>query len=121
VNYFGQKYDKDDCKACDVCLGESFEHIEKPAGRVKKTTASVLDVDEGLFESLRRKRKSIASNKGVPAFVVFSDATLTDMAGKRPSSPGEFMQVKGVGLKKHKQYSKQFLATIKKYCDRPGL
>jgi len=121
VNYFGQKYDKSNCKACDVCLGESFEHIPKPAERVKKTSAAISDVDEGLFEALRRKRKSIATAKGVPAFVVFSDATLADMVGKRPSRPGAFMQVKGVGLQKHKQYSKQFLATIKRYCNDNGL
>ena len=116
VNYFGQKYEKGKCKACDVCLGTSFQHIPAPS-RTKKAAASILDVDEGLFQALRKKRKSIASTKGVPAFVVFSDAALADMAAKRPSTPAAFMQVKGVGLQKHKQYAKQFLATIKKYCN----
>jgi ATP-dependent DNA helicase RecQ len=118
VEYFGQDYGDKKCKACDVCLGESFI---VPAAAVKKKDTSILDIDEDLFNALRRIRKEISQGKGVPAFVIFSDASLSDMAARRPSNPAGFLQIKGVGLKKHKQYSKKFLTVITSHCENNSL
>lgn len=73
-------------------------------------------VDRGLFEALREKRAQIAQQKHVPAFVVFGDAALRDMARKRPSTPDGFLEVKGVGQTKAKQYGRTMLKTITTYC-----
>ena len=73
-------------------------------------------VDEGLFEALRLLRKEIAAQKRVPAYVVFGDAALLDMARRKPATPDEFLQVKGVGEKKCRQYAATFLAAISEYA-----
>ncbi|MBN2269100.1 MAG: DNA helicase RecQ [Sedimentisphaerales bacterium] len=94
---------------------------KKPAKVSKAATDSWEGVDEGLFEALRRLRKSIAEDRGVPAFVVFGDAALRDMARRRPSTPAGFLEVKGVGQTKSKQYGKIIIAAIKDYCSANSL
>ena len=69
------------------------------------------DSDE-LFEQLRRLRKRIADAKGVPAFVVFSDATLRQMAAKRPRTRAQFLELGGVGPAKLDEYGDAFLGAI---------
>jgi ATP-dependent DNA helicase RecQ len=58
----------------------------------------------------------MARDKGVPAYVIFGDATLRDMARRRPSSLERFLEVKGVGEKKRRQYGQVVLAAINDYC-----
>ncbi|SPE26530.1 ATP-dependent DNA helicase RecQ [Burkholderiales bacterium] len=65
-----------------------------------------------LFERLRALRKTLADERKVPAFVVFSDRTLQDMACKKPRTREEFLQVHGVGQKKLEEYGDCFLAQI---------
>ena len=78
-------------------------------------------VDKGLFESLRELRHRIAEEKNVPAFVVFSDSTLRDMARRRPSTPKTFLEVNGVGDKKNEDYGTIFLSEIARYCRMSSL
>jgi ATP-dependent DNA helicase RecQ len=73
-------------------------------------------VNNGLFEVLRKLRREIADKKRIPAYIVFSDVTLLDMARRRPSTPNDFLMVSGVGEKKKEQYSDVFLSAIKEYC-----
>jgi ATP-dependent DNA helicase RecQ len=73
-----------------------------------------LDVDAlKLFESLRQVRREIAEELGVPAFVVFSDKTLRELACARPETRGEMMTVKGVGEAKWESFGPRFLETIR--------
>jgi len=72
-------------------------------------------VDRGLFEALRQLRRSIAQQNSLPAYIVFGDATLRDLARKRPSTPEELLRVSGIGLKKLDQYGEQVLDEIRKY------
>jgi ATP-dependent DNA helicase RecQ len=65
-----------------------------------------------LLTVLKDLRRSIAKEIGKPAYIVFSDASLIDMAGKRPASLAEFRTVLGVGDHKAKLYSERFLAAI---------
>lgn len=65
-----------------------------------------------LFEHLRTLRKALADDIRKPAYVVFSDATLKDMAAKAPLTVAEFMQVHGVGAHKAKKYANDFLNAI---------
>lgn len=72
-------------------------------------------VDRGLFDVLRTVRSELAHRKGVPAYIVFGDAALRDMARRRPSTPGEFMEVNGVGEKKCRKFGPAFLAAIARH------
>ena len=69
----------------------------------------------GLFEALRQLRKEIADEQHVPAFIIFSDATLTDMARIRPVTMAQFLSVKGVGKIKADQYGRRFIDCIRNY------
>jgi ATP-dependent DNA helicase RecQ len=93
----------------------------KPAEVSKVVEGSWEGVDKGLFEALRRLRAIIARKKGVPAYIVFGDAALRDMARRRPSTTGGFLEVKGVGEKKLQQYGGDMLDAIKDYCEAASL
>ncbi|MCE9583133.1 MAG: HRDC domain-containing protein, partial [Planctomycetes bacterium] len=67
-----------------------------------------------LFERLRALRRKLADERKVPAFVVFSDKTLQDMAGRRPQSRDEFLEVHGVGQRKLEEYGDAFLEELRK-------
>lgn len=68
-----------------------------------------------LYEALRELRSELAKEAGIPAYVVFSNATLTDMARKRPKSMSEFRRVSGVGELKAAWYGTAFLKRIKQF------
>ncbi|NQV31907.1 MAG: DNA helicase RecQ [Phycisphaeraceae bacterium] len=89
---------------------------KRPSRQAKVTQDSWDGVDRDLFEALREMRSSIAAKKRVPAYVVFGDTALRDMARLRPSTKERFLDVKGVGQKKAKQYGKVVLETITSYC-----
>jgi len=69
-----------------------------------------------LFTRLKKLRSQLAQEQHVPAFVVFSDATLYDMCAKRPSTQMEFLEVSGVGHMKLEKYGELFLQEIEVYC-----
>jgi ATP-dependent DNA helicase RecQ len=71
-------------------------------------------VDKGLFEKLRELRKEIAAKEGVPAYMVFSDASLRDMCRKKPASLVQFSAVNGVGSVKLEKYGEAFVRAIRK-------
>jgi ATP-dependent DNA helicase RecQ len=71
------------------------------------------DVDEELFARLKRLRKEIADARAIPAYLVFSDATLRAMAGARPRSAAELLAVSGVGPVKLEAYGERFLQAIR--------
>jgi len=86
---------------------------EKDSRRKRGVTAGEHQV---LFDELRTLRKEIADELSVPPFVVFSDATLVEMAASRPRDEGELLQVTGVGAHKLNKYGARFLAAISSYC-----
>jgi DNA helicase-2/ATP-dependent DNA helicase PcrA len=69
--------------------------------------------DEATFEALRVWRLAIASATKVPAFVVFTDATLTAIAEKTPESPGQLASISGVGARKLERYGNDVLAILR--------
>ena len=73
-------------------------------------------VDRELFESLRVLRRKLAAERDVPAYIVFGDASLRDMARRRPTTSESFLDVHGVGHKKLADYGEQFLAHILENC-----
>ena len=110
-----------------VMRGEETPRLLKPPEKKIRAAVSraIKDswegVDKGLFEALRDLRREIASGKHLPAYIVFGDAALRDMARRRPSSRVGFLQVTGVGEKKSRQYGDDFLELIKDYSVSHGL
>ena len=98
--------------------GDVTPRLLKPAARAAKVRKSRAHddswegVDRDLFERLRELRRRLADEKSVPAYVVFGDASLRDMARKKPGTPTEFLDVHGVGQKKAADYGELFLAAI---------
>ena len=107
-------------KGWAVLKGNETPRLLKPTLKPTKVSRIAVDswegVDTGLFEALRRLRATIAGEKGLPAYIVFGDAALRDIARRRPSTSDGFLQVRGVGQTKCRQYGEIFLAAIKKYC-----
>ena len=68
-----------------------------------------------LYERLKVLRMEIAAEKGVPAFMVFTNATLADMSVKMPRDRDEFLQVSGIGERKAQEYSERFLEAIRQW------
>jgi ATP-dependent DNA helicase RecQ len=89
------------------------ERRAKPAAELEGTN------DEELFKELRELRSRLAIDRRVPAYMVFSDATLVDMAQRKPASEAELLAVSGVGLAKLERYGEVFLTTIRRYV-APG-
>jgi ATP-dependent DNA helicase RecQ len=72
-----------------------------------------------LFLKLKELRTRLAREAGVPAYIVFSDASLRDMCRKGPRNAEEFLGVTGVGALKREKYGEAFMAVIRDF-DRPG-
>ena len=88
---------------------------KKVVTKTRGAVASWEGVDHGLFEHLRGVRRELADERGVPAFVIFSDASLRDMARRKPDSPDAFLEVHGVGEAKLEQFAARFLAEIRAF------
>ncbi len=103
----------------EVLRGQRTVRLLQPKIKVRKTRfdeKSWQSVDTGLFETLRNLRREIANQRNVPAYVLFSDATLRDMARLRPSSPSALLGVRGVGERKLADFGERFIDEIKNYC-----
>ena len=88
-----------------------------PARKPLAADASREPMDSEIFENLRKLRLELARERGVPAYIIFSDATLRDLARKRPSTPEDLLLVSGIGLKKLDTYGKRILETIRRCSD----
>lgn len=87
-----------------------------PARRHRgRAFAAGTEESAGLFAALKAVRMTIARQENVPAYVVFSNATLMDMADKAPCSMAEFLEVSGVGEVKAERYGQIFLDAIIAY------
>ncbi len=80
-----------------------------------------VDFDKKLFEKLKEYRHKIAQVKEVPPYVIFHDVSLKEMAAYFPQDKESFLEIKGVGDKKHENYGKDFIDLIKTYCNEKGL
>jgi ATP-dependent DNA helicase RecQ len=83
--------------------------------RVRKTNApdSLNPADVGVFEALRAWRAGVAKDLGVPAYIVFGDATLRALAERRPGSLADLDGVAGIGAKKREAYGEAVLGVIR--------
>lgn len=104
-------------KSRDVLFGRERLVMKKVENseKVVKTHRPEVPVNSDLLDALKALRKSIASKKSVPAYVIFTDATLIDMCKKCPETPDEMLEVSGVGRTKLEKFGKQFLEEIAKF------
>ncbi|WP_210437104.1 DNA helicase RecQ [Oxynema aestuarii] len=72
--------------------------------------------DDDLFQTLRALRKKIAAEEALPAYMIFPDRTLQEMARRQPQTLAAFRKIKGVGAQKLEKYGSSFLAEIQAYC-----
>jgi len=114
--------------ACDVCTGLELHEVAAEAiaaggamvdgSERKRSRAATLGVelapgDEALFHRLKTLRKELADRQRVPAYIVFSDKVLLEMATRRPASEIELLAVSGVGPAKLRKYGTDFLAVLR--------
>lgn len=104
-------------KSRDVLFGRERLVMKKVENseKVVKTHRPEVPVNSDLLDALKALRKSIASKKSVPAYVIFTDATLIDMCKKCPETPDEMLEVSGVGRTKLEKFGKEFLEVIAKF------
>lgn len=88
---------------------------DAPKPVVEKTRTKTETQRDDLFERLRVLRKQLADEQNVPAYVIFTDTTLEDMARQRPITPDALRNVSGVGERKLQLFGKQFLDEILSY------
>jgi ATP-dependent DNA helicase RecQ len=141
LRYFGDEAGRGTCGGCDNCLGVHVgveRHQPGPAPRARRERATPAAGSRGssrsraaqgdseagtevvldgaatrLFAALKSLRSSIAREEKVPAYVVFSDRTLAELAARKPRSTASMLDVRGVGQMKLDKYGERFLAAIK--------
>ena len=127
LRYFGDPAARAQCAGCDNCLGThiaaSGSDRRARGAKVKQTLKprcadgveqpGLEGEDAALLERLRTLRRSIAKEEQVPAFVVFSDRTLAEMAVRRPRTPAALADIRGVGPTKLERYGERFLAAVR--------
>ncbi len=111
LNYFGEA-GPESCENCANCLR---------AAQRAELGLDNMDRDNELFRRLQHLRGEIAREQNVPAFVVFSDASLRDMCKKLPMSMDSFMMVSGVGRRKQQAYGAEFLREIRAFVRDKGM
>jgi ATP-dependent DNA helicase RecQ len=106
-------------KSADLMRGiEDFRYRPDPKKKSRsrrQSRAAIADLapeDEDLFARLRALRLELAQERGVPAYAVFTDKTLVDMASKRPQTMAEFGEVFGVGEAKQEKFATIFLSVL---------
>ncbi|MCL2224884.1 MAG: DNA helicase RecQ [Defluviitaleaceae bacterium] len=109
-------------KAREVLFGDTAVYVrgeKRDSGKSeksskKKNKAPTFAISDELFGELKALRLEIAQEEKVPAFVIFSDATLVDMCQKHPLSLNEMLDVSGVGEVKRERYGERFLQILQR-------
>ncbi|MEX0727621.1 MAG: DNA helicase RecQ [Planctomycetaceae bacterium] len=105
-----------------LLVPRKLKKAERTRARATGTAGGADDAyDHPLFDALKGLRRKIAQEMNVPAYIVFGDAALRDMARRRPSSPSSFREVKGVGEKKAQDFADVFVEFIVDHCHKHGL
>lgn len=133
LTYFGETAAQENCGNCSFCLGlsdakakdaqaaetarSSHRTSRAPQKRARERAREGVRpaVNAKLFARLSALRREIAQEQRVPPFIIFTNATLRDMAIKRPRTYGEMLRVEGVGKNKLARYGDAFLEEIERY------
>src|SRR5207249_2845194 len=128
VSYFNQSVAP--CgNSCDTCLRRGLDDLFAKTARAPRAAPvpswrtsswrtaehapTTTEPDLGLFDRLRVLRRRIADSESVPAYIVFSDAVLRDMARRVPKTERELMTISGVGPAKLTRYGQAFLDVLR--------
>lgn len=98
-----------------------FALVKEPEIKARKILRSEESYDAELFELLRKKRKEIADERGVPPYVVFADSVLIQMAKNYPQNEGDLLRISGIGIRKLENFGGTFLYLIKNYVQKNNL
>ncbi len=119
LKYFNEEYTPDNCGNCDRCV--TPPPLATPARSTKMRPLPEvrehvdIDYNGDLFEVLRQVRTAEAQRLGVPAYIVFGDKTLKELALYQPQTDAAFLRINGVGEKKLTQFGSVFMNAIKQY------
>lgn len=137
LNYFGEYDAPEYCDYCSVCDGDDFEIDNGSSRKAGSYTQRAINEGErsiareqrkaqrkqaklnftswemALLDNLKMLRSLLAAKKRVPAYAIFSDASLHDMVRRKPATLDAFLDMSGVGLIKQEQYGEMFLAVIR--------
>ena len=130
LSYFGEAAPQR-CENCSNCLlaAQAAEQVEEQAAQARQRAAAsakrlastsrrradedaLSEADEKLLAALYALRKRLAAKQKLPAYMVFNDSTLRQMALKKPLSVEELLNIPGVGEKKAARYGQEFLSVI---------
>ncbi|HEX2874479.1 MAG TPA: ATP-dependent DNA helicase RecQ [Polyangiaceae bacterium] len=119
AEYFGETLQK--CgESCDVCRGKvtlppKLRKSRRGSDTPRAPSAAVLgaSIDGELLTLLKSLRLHLARENGVPAYLIFNDATLLEMAARKPRTEADLLQVPGVGPAKLAKYGAAFLKMFK--------
>ncbi len=100
-----------------ILKGEMKLEIVVPPKTRKEKRQSANPSDNPLFEALRTKRRELAEAAGVPPYVIFHDATLRELAQRRPANLSDFAFISGVGARKLEAYGEAFLSVIREAAE----
>ncbi len=112
LKYFGENTTLTKCGSCDICIPKVEIVAEKKAVALLTPTRQDLAYNQELFDRLKVIRKELATRASVPAFVIFGDKALQEMAHYLPQDLPSFSKINGVGSKKLMQFGGIFLETI---------
>jgi ATP-dependent DNA helicase RecQ len=101
-------------------LKDTLKPLRRAARDATGTTngaalAEAAEADPALFEALKRRRLELARDRGVPAYLVFADKSLIDMAKRKPRTPADMSRIHGMGEVKLAQYGHIFLEVIRRH------
>jgi ATP-dependent DNA helicase RecQ len=128
LRHFGDMEEVAPCAGCDVCLGETEEHVRTavagtsvPEGKphvpafagLSPADEDLPEVDAALFERLRSWRGEQARKQRVPAYVVLHNSHLEEISARKPGTIHELGAIKGVGLRRAARYGDEILALIR--------
>ncbi|MBI5888225.1 MAG: RecQ family ATP-dependent DNA helicase [Deltaproteobacteria bacterium] len=135
MNYFGEAFG-DRCNSCDICLGvheevparPAIKHetrpeagVEPPEGAQPLQGEEGADFERDLFAELKRLRKAIADEAGVPAYIIFGDSTLVELSSYLPQELADIAAISGFGEVKLEKYGGVFLEAVRAYCVKNSL
>lgn len=122
LRYFGEEGVERECGACDTCLGEEVAVADtKPPRRARRVAREpsarkapplASPPNPALLAELKRLRSALAKDAALPAYCVFSDATLSEIAARRPANDAEMLDIRGVGASKIEKYGPPFLRLL---------
>ena len=134
LRYFGQR-SAGACGACSRCVSGHYPQVNgmkrptkkelEATGRVlpragQSLAANVAAADDSLLEALRAVRTQLSHELNVPAYWVFDNKTLTDMAMKRPRTEEQLLRVNGIGRVKLERFGRRFLDCINDWLREHG-